>query len=231
MAESTYCPCCQGSGEGRHDGSKCSYCRGTGEVMVDDELDDDARKEPIKAKYDAWTNERLAEDEILYRRYTTKYYAFGGPHPLKAPDEIRRRMSRSARVWHDRMKRALAYAERRKDAWIARLKTEEKYLRSAGWKTIPFKHEEYLGDHDTWVSPRRFNCYGVVTRKGEKMSRMGAMSTQCDHDGHVAKKNVTGPMGMDLVCCSRCGGVFPPRNRSTSVSTTGRTVDDECDDE
>lgn len=47
MAESVYCPCCQGSGEGRYDGSRCPYCHGTGEVMVDEdgqtveELEDD----------------------------------------------------------------------------------------------------------------------------------------------------------------------------------------------
>ena len=169
-------------------------------------------KDMSEEKYNAWTDERLSEDEILYRRYTTKYYAFGGPHPLKAPDEIRRRMAKSSSAWHDKMKRALAYAEQRKGAWIAKLKAEEKYLRAAGWTTEPFEHEEYLGDHDTWVSPRRHNRDGAagpyVSEKGDKMSRIGAMSMQCDHDGHVTKKNVKGPMGMPLVCCSRCGAAF-----------------------
>ena len=30
--ESEICPACNGSGEGRYDGSTCSNCRGTGEV-------------------------------------------------------------------------------------------------------------------------------------------------------------------------------------------------------
>jgi hypothetical protein len=148
-------------------------------------------------KYNAWTREKLAELELLYRRYTTRYYAFGGPHPLKAPDEIRRRMAKSASKWHGKMKRALTYAEKKKREWIVKLKSEEKYLRASGWTTEPYEHDEYLGDHDTWVSP-----------KGEKMSRMGAMSEQCSQDGHYTKKNVTGPRGMPLVCCSRCGAAF-----------------------
>ena len=69
-----------------------------------------------------------------------------------------------------------------------------------------------MGDHDTWVSPRRHNCDGAagpyVSEKGDKMSRMGAMSMQCNHDGHVTKRNVKGPMGMPLVCCARCGAAF-----------------------
>ena len=150
-----------------------------------------------EAKYDAWTKERLSDEEILYRRHTTRYYAYGGPHPLKAPDEIRRRMAKSPRVWRDKMKRTLAYAEQRKREWIAKLRSEEEYLRAAGWTTKPFEHEEFLGDHDTWVSP-----------SGVRMSRMGAMSEQCKRDGHDTTKNVKGPSGIPLVCCSRCGAAF-----------------------
>ena len=161
-------------------------------------------------------NECVSEDQILYRRYTTRYYGSGDPHPLKAPDEIRRRMLKSSSVWHSKMKRALKYAERRKREWIAKLKSEEKYLRAAGWTTEPFEHDEYMGDHDTWVSPRRQNCHGYygpyVSEKGSKMSRMGAMSKQCEYDGHVKKKNVRGPLGIPLICCSRCGAAFAIRS-------------------
>lgn len=100
-------------------------------------------------KYNAWTHERLSEEEILYRRYTIKYYAFGGPHPFRAPDEIRRRMAHTAAAYHGKMGRALAYAERRKREWLRKLKAEEKYLRENGWMSEPYEHKEYAGDNDT----------------------------------------------------------------------------------
>lgn len=36
--ESEICPACKGSGEGSHDGSTCYDCRGTGEVLSQDDL-------------------------------------------------------------------------------------------------------------------------------------------------------------------------------------------------
>ncbi len=36
MSEFEYCPDCNGSGEGHHDGSTCRMCKGRGEVKTDD---------------------------------------------------------------------------------------------------------------------------------------------------------------------------------------------------
>jgi DnaJ-class molecular chaperone len=41
MSESEYCPDCNGSGEGRHDGSTCQTCKGTGEVSTKENDDAD----------------------------------------------------------------------------------------------------------------------------------------------------------------------------------------------
>jgi hypothetical protein len=110
-----------------------------------------------EAKYDSWTRERLVSAEVLYRRYTTPYNGYG-PHPFKAPAEIRRRIAKTSKVFHAKMKRALVYAERRKHAWLAELKAEQKYLLAAGWTTEPYEQEEYGGDLDSWVPPGR-TCY------------------------------------------------------------------------
>jgi DnaJ-class molecular chaperone len=36
-----YCPQCNGSGEGMHDGSTCSMCHGSGQVQNDQTEDDE----------------------------------------------------------------------------------------------------------------------------------------------------------------------------------------------
>lgn len=165
-----------------------------------------------KPRRDGWTDELLNDDELLYRRYTTAYYLNGRPHPLKAPDEIRRRMKRTADPFLKKMGRALNYAERIKTEWIKNLKSEEKYLRSKGWRTEPFQHEEFMGDHDTWISPKEYKRSGLfgpyISKKGAEMSRMGAIDAQCSEDGHLKPKNSKGPFGMPLICCSRCGSAF-----------------------
>lgn len=140
----------------------------------------------------------MPTDEDLYRQYTTSYYVSGNPHPLKASDEIRRRMGKSSKVWHPKMKRALAYAERYKQEWIAKLKAEEEYLLASGWKRQPYEHEEFMGDHDAWISPRG----------SAKMSRSGALFKQCRYDGHVLGKIISESDDQTLATCSRCGAAY-----------------------
>lgn len=164
-------------------------------------------------EYERWTGIALSEDEILYRKYTTARYLSGRPHPLKAPDEIRRRIKRTHKVWHENMLRALALAETIKTEWITKLHEEENYLLNSGWKREPYEHEEYMGDHDGWVSPRRFvkqpGRYGLHgARKGDGFSRAGAISLQCNFDGHSKKCNASGPYGIPIISCSRCGASF-----------------------
>jgi len=40
-----YCPACAGSGEGTHEGQRCSECKGIGEIVVyeSDSSDDDSK--------------------------------------------------------------------------------------------------------------------------------------------------------------------------------------------
>lgn len=38
--EPEICPRCNGSGEGMYDGSRCGYCKGTGEVQAEKDFDD-----------------------------------------------------------------------------------------------------------------------------------------------------------------------------------------------
>lgn len=41
------CSNCNGSGEGMYDGSICRYCKGSGEVEIEDEIDfDEYKREP-----------------------------------------------------------------------------------------------------------------------------------------------------------------------------------------
>ena len=57
MSESTYCPCCRGSGEGRYSGSTCPYCHGSGEVLCDEDgvtVDEDDTEEE-DGEEEVWT--------------------------------------------------------------------------------------------------------------------------------------------------------------------------------
>lgn len=103
----------------------------------------------------------------------------------------------------------------------AEIRREERYLLSRGWKVE--RHPELAEgrdrsdwrnwyDLDTWIAPRDYNyrfdpdCPTIT--KGKQMSRMGAMSVQCNADGHRKPVDYKGPLNMPLMVCPRCKCCF-----------------------